>query len=167
PCAVWLAQPQHEPQCKVIVAAVDASPHDDAHGKLNRRILEIGCELAKQERSKLLVCYVWSLYGAEMLSHRLPEQEFARLTAHNRKQHLESFEKLLAEFKLHATGPSAHMLEGEPSLEIPALCHREGADLLLCGTVARQGIPGLLIGNTAERIISRVDCSILALTPQS
>ena len=33
------------------------------------------------------------------------------------------------------------------------------------GTVARTGIPGLLIGNTAETILQRVDCSVLAVKP--
>jgi hypothetical protein len=31
------------------------------------------------------------------------------------------------------------------------------------GTVSRTGIPGLFIGNTAEKILYRVDCSVLAV----
>jgi universal stress protein E len=165
PCAIWLTHPEHEPESKTMVATVDASPNDSEHADLNRRILEVACELSNKQRSKLLVCYVWNLYGSDMLRHRLPEKEFHALMDHNRKQHLESFEKLLAEYNLHATGPEARMLEGEPSLAIPDLCHNERADLLVCGTVGRKGIPGLLIGNTAERIISKVKCSILALPP--
>jgi hypothetical protein len=34
------------------------------------------------------------------------------------------------------------------------------------GTIGRSGVPGLLIGNTAERMLSAVDCSILALKPE-
>jgi universal stress protein E len=165
PCSVWLAQAEHEVECKSIVAAVDASPDDAAHAKLSRRILQIGQQLAVRERGKLHVCYVWGLYGSEMLKHRLPESEYEMLVAHNRKQHTESFEKLLSEFELHATSPNAHILEGEPSSVIPTLCEEQQADLLICGTVARHGISGLLLGNTAERIIRRVDCSILAVTP--
>jgi nucleotide-binding universal stress UspA family protein len=33
------------------------------------------------------------------------------------------------------------------------------------GTVARIGIPGLLIGNTAETILDQLDCSVLAVKP--
>ena len=33
------------------------------------------------------------------------------------------------------------------------------------GTVGRTGIPGLLIGNTAETILQQVDCSVLAIEP--
>jgi nucleotide-binding universal stress UspA family protein len=59
------------------------------------------------------------------------------------------------------------LIEGEPSQAIPAFCKEQEADLLICGTVARHGIRGLLLGNTAERIVNRIDCSILALTPQA
>ncbi len=165
PCAIWLANTEHEPDCKVIVATVDASPGDEPHRRLNQQIMRTATSLAARERAKLLVCYVWSLYGAEMLSHRMPASEFQGLLEFNRQQHRESFEALLSEYDLHANGPSARMLEGEPSSAIPEFCKKEQADLLICGTVARRGIPGLLLGNTAERIVNRVDCSILAVTP--
>ncbi len=34
------------------------------------------------------------------------------------------------------------------------------------GTVARSGIPGFMVGNTAEKILNRVDCSVMALKPK-
>jgi len=33
------------------------------------------------------------------------------------------------------------------------------------GTVGRSGIKGVLLGNTAERILDRCDCSILTVKP--
>ncbi len=39
-------------------------------------------------------------------------------------------------------------------------------DLIVMGTVGRVGIPGLLIGNTAERILGDMSCSVLAVKPQ-
>ncbi len=38
-------------------------------------------------------------------------------------------------------------------------------DLIVMGTVARTGIPGLLIGSTAASILQRVNCSVLAVKP--
>ena len=38
-------------------------------------------------------------------------------------------------------------------------------DLIVMGTVARTGIPGLIIGNTAESTLSQIHCSVLAVTP--
>ncbi|HVS10740.1 MAG TPA: universal stress protein [Planctomycetota bacterium] len=40
-----------------------------------------------------------------------------------------------------------------------------GSDLLVLGTVARTGIAGVLIGNTAEEILDRIACSVLVVKP--
>jgi len=39
------------------------------------------------------------------------------------------------------------------------------ADIVVMGTVARTGISGLLIGNTAEAILDQLTCSVLAIMP--
>lgn len=167
PCPIWLVQPEHEPSCKKIMACVDAIAHNESHQKLNSRILSVATGLAKLERCTLIVAYVWNLYGADMLRNRLPQAEYDELVALNRKQHQASFEELLSAFGLHATGPEARLIEGEPSLAIPETCDCEGVDLLICGTVARSGLSGLMLGNTAERIVDRVHASVLALTPEA
>jgi nucleotide-binding universal stress UspA family protein len=33
------------------------------------------------------------------------------------------------------------------------------------GTVSRTGVAGLLIGNTAEKLLQKVNCSVLAVKP--
>ena len=165
PCPLWLIRPEHEPVTKKIIASVDATPDNEEHAKLNQQILTTAIELAKAERCTLIVTYVWNLYGADMLRSRLPASEYDALLLHNKRQHQAGFEELLTSFGLHATGPEARMIEGEPSLAIPDLCTGEDADLLICGTVARHGLAGIMLGNTAERILNRVDCSVLAVTP--
>ena len=39
------------------------------------------------------------------------------------------------------------------------------ADLVVMGTVARTGIPGYIVGNTAEMILSQIACAVLAVKP--
>jgi nucleotide-binding universal stress UspA family protein len=58
------------------------------------------------------------------------------------------------------------MEEGFPGEVIPAVACRERIDLIVMGTVARVGIPGLFIGNTAERTLDHVDCDILVIKPK-
>jgi nucleotide-binding universal stress UspA family protein len=41
-----------------------------------------------------------------------------------------------------------------------------GIDVLVMGTVCRAGIPGFIIGNTAERVLDAVDCSVLVVKPE-
>ena len=40
-----------------------------------------------------------------------------------------------------------------------------GVDLIVMGTVARSGISGALMGNTAESVLDRIGCAVLAVKP--
>jgi universal stress protein E len=42
---------------------------------------------------------------------------------------------------------------------------REGEQSVLARAAERAGVPGLLIGNTAESVLNAVDCSVLTLKP--
>jgi universal stress protein E len=53
-----------------------------------------------------------------------------------------------------------------PERMIRGLVEKLRPDLLVMGTVSRKGIAGFLMGNTAERLLERVDCSILAVKPE-
>jgi len=63
-------------------------------------------------------------------------------------------------------GVQRHLLLGPPEQVIPQIAEREGIELIVMGTVARTGIPGLLIGNTAERILDGVACDVLTIKPE-
>ena len=52
-----------------------------------------------------------------------------------------------------------------PETALQQLVAAEGVDVLVMGTVARGGLDGLLIGNTAERMLRTLTCSILAVKP--
>ena len=49
---------------------------------------------------------------------------------------------------------------------IPKLAHEKQVDLIVMGTVCRTGIGGFFIGNTAEKILQDVDCSVLTVKPE-
>jgi len=59
-----------------------------------------------------------------------------------------------------------HLEEGRAGVVIPAVARRERINLIVMGTLGRVGIPGLLIGNTAERTLDHVDCDVLAIKPR-
>jgi nucleotide-binding universal stress UspA family protein len=58
-----------------------------------------------------------------------------------------------------------YMLKGEAGNLIPALATEKEVELIIMGTVSRTGIAGLLIGNTAEKVLRQVDCSVLTVKP--
>ena len=61
--------------------------------------------------------------------------------------------------------PKTHLVKGRAQREIPALVEKIEADLVVMGTVARTGIPGFFMGNTAETILNQINCSVLAIKP--
>jgi universal stress protein E len=65
-----------------------------------------------------------------------------------------------------AVEPHVHVGPGPAADEILACVDEVDPDLVVMGTVSRTGVPGLLIGNTAEKLLDRLDCSLLAVKPQ-
>ena len=58
-----------------------------------------------------------------------------------------------------------HLVKGPAHKEIPIVAKQIEADLVVMGTVARTGVPGFIMGNTAETILNQVECSVLAIKP--
>jgi universal stress protein E len=68
----------------------------------------------------------------------------------------------------HLKQPIAlHLVDGTgfPDDSILRFIHDYRIDLLVMGTIARSGLPGIMIGNTAERLLPEVACSVLAVKP--
>ena len=58
----------------------------------------------------------------------------------------------------------AHQLvQGDPATEIIKLAKAEHADLIVLGTHGRTGISRLLMGSTAEEVMRRAPCPVLAV----
>ncbi|GAL17372.1 universal stress protein family 1 [Vibrio maritimus] len=59
-----------------------------------------------------------------------------------------------------------HHLHGRADDLIPKCVRERDVDVLVMGTVARTGISGFVIGNTAENVLQSIHCSLVALKPQ-
>ena len=57
-------------------------------------------------------------------------------------------------------------IKGGARKEVPTLAKRLQVDCIVMGTVARTGVRGFIMGNTAETILEQIDCSVLAIKPQ-
>ena len=63
-------------------------------------------------------------------------------------------------------GPTPRLERGAPEDVIEAQCKALDADVVVMGTVARTGLSGVFIGNTAENIINSLDRSVVAVKPE-
>ena len=60
-----------------------------------------------------------------------------------------------------AFSPKMVLIHEDPKIAIPEYVKEVNAEILAMGTVARRGVGGLFIGNTAEEILNRVSCSVV------
>ena len=180
PCPVWLVKPSSATTNKRILAAVDAG-EDYRQAELGARralsleILGVAGSLALSEFAELHVVHVWDAIGESAMRGvfmRRPENEVQAYVGHVRSEHAASLNRLMdeatAKLGKEAVGflkPQIHLLKGWAQKEVPVLAQELDVDLVVMGTLGRTGIPGLIMGNTAEAILSQLDCSVLAIKP--
>ena len=90
----------------------------------------------------------------------------AEIDRSNEKEHSNWLDELLAKVPLDDLKVQRHLLEGDASDLVPRLALEKGIDVIVMGTVCRAGVPGLFIGNTAERVLRQVSCSVLTVKPE-
>ncbi|SDJ16564.1 Nucleotide-binding universal stress protein, UspA family [Ferrimonas sediminum] len=181
PCPLWIIKPQAPKPCRVILAAVDV---DDGHPlhemasreALNRQLLEMASSLALAESAELHIIHVWEApaesamrNGAFMRARETEVDAYVRQVRRQRSANLESLMRKLeagiGADALQYISPKVHLIKGEACQEIPALSQQIDADLVVMGTVARTGVSGFIMGNTAEAVLGQIQCSVLAIKP--
>jgi nucleotide-binding universal stress UspA family protein len=167
PCPVWIIKPGDRMKTGGVMAAVDPDPFDKKRSSLNAKIMELASSLALMEGSEFHAVHAWKLYAERMLVARggLSYEEVEKLARAVRAEHKEWLGKLVERYAPDTPPSRVHMLKGEADMLIPQAAKRNRIDLIVMGTVSRAGIGGLLIGNTAEKILRQVDCSALVVKP--
>ncbi|MDA7979006.1 MAG: universal stress protein [Pirellulales bacterium] len=164
PCALWLTKPGQTEPAERVMAAVDATPEDEDHGKLNFRILQLASEVCVKKED-LHAVYVWEVFGESIFKAKMPEDEFQTLEQEFRERNATSFNRVLEPHGLSLESPNVAMHHGDPVNVIPQSLASNSIDLLVMGTVAREGIPGMLLGNTAEALVDKIKCGLLTIHP--
>ena len=59
-----------------------------------------------------------------------------------------------------------HVKFGAPEKVIASVATREKADTVVIGSMARKGLKGKLVGNTAEKLTSHLHTDVLIISPQ-
>jgi len=61
--------------------------------------------------------------------------------------------------------PQLHLIKGDAKHIVPTKARELNVDLIIMGTIAGTGISGFIMGNTAESILTQIDCSVLTIKP--
>lgn len=168
-CPLWLSRPiaDHRGEMKVAVA-IDPDITQDNERDLALRLLRLARALADDCSGELHVVSCWDFANESYLRNnpwiRVTPEELAGMVEEERSGHHRALSGLIEAAGIEGR-TRVHHLRGQPEKRIPAFVDEEGVDILVMGTLARTGIPGFVIGNTAENIVQKLACSVLALKP--
>jgi universal stress protein E len=154
PCPVLVVKPGSSPTPAVIVAATDRS-------EVGRQVVDVAASIAERCESVLHVVHAIQIdFEAQMSGDAardaLIREQRAAFETEVAEQAAAAGFKGQVECHAGVTCPSRGVLEAEKQLQ---------PDLIVMGTVARTGLPGVVLGNTAERLLGTLDTSLLVVKP--
>lgn len=149
--AAWVKEP-------VILAAIDALHENQA--ALNQRILEEAAGLTQILGGSLDIV-VAHPFVQPMIGPNTVPVDFDRIRKEAEAEIKETVEHLAASQGVNYR--YLHIEEGTTAHAVGRAADQCNAEILVMGTVARTGIRGLLLGNTSETILYRVNCDVAVL----
>ncbi len=171
PCPVWVVKASRRKKYQRILAAVDTTSDfpDPEQESLNPLNLQLAGSVVKTHKSVLHVVQVCSVYGEGYMSVRggVSDKLINKLRSFARQQYTAQVNKLLAAVDLEGVTVEKHLPRStDIAKSIVSLAKSQKIGLLVMGTVCRTGVTGFLIGNTAEKVMNKVDCSVLTVKPE-
>ncbi|WP_233421938.1 universal stress protein [Ruegeria profundi] len=139
---------------------------------LNRRVVDAACMIANTPDAEVTVLHACNAIGESMIwafssgsDSRMSADRCVNEILNARQQAMDRFlDQTRAEI-----GPRPRLVprlsKGSPEIVLHEQSHKVGADVVVLGTVARTGLSGVFIGNTAEDIINSLECPVLAVKP--
>ncbi len=169
PCPVWLTRPisRHRGEMKIAVAIDPHSMAPEGHD-LSLRLLELSRSLADTCSGELNIISCWDYEFEEYLRGnvwiKVSDDELIRTAHAAQSEHRAGLESIVKKSGIQGK-LQVHHVRGRADQMIPKYVADREIDILVMGTVARTGIHGFIMGNTAENIVQKLGCSLLALKP--
>jgi universal stress protein E len=161
-CPVWLLKPRIDNNASLdVLAATDLS-------EVGEDVLGIGVALGQSLPVRLNVLHVVDNdLDRHMARTGVSEEELAEYRRKSKEEAEATLHEQLAmtDYRTVAMGVQTHIAEGAADGCILSAIGELDIDLLIMATSGRGGIPGMLFGNTAERLLPELPCSILAIKP--
>jgi universal stress protein E len=141
-----------------VLAAIDAA--DEAHAALSREILRTAARLAAPTRAPLHLVTAYPDLG-QRFDELQVASDFRGLKRSMRESRRNTLSGLCAELEINAA--EIHVLEGRAGPVIARLADALQPRLTVLGTAARRGLAKLVIGNTAEDLMSRLPGDLVSV----
>jgi universal stress protein E len=140
-CPVLLVKTDQPDPARPVLAAVDIKAKDAPHQKLTETVIEYAKAVAAVTGAEL---HAVNAYQGEMNFVHPPD--LAKRLGIERRQ--------------------AHVGNSAPEDLITEIAGKLGTPLVVIGSLARRGMSGAVVGNTAERILDQIQSDILCIIRQ-
>lgn len=157
PAPVWSVSPLSPAPPARILVATDLSPAAD-------RATELAVAIAGMAAAEVRVLHACQV----PISLQLSEGRVDRGVIDAKRRDLQSraIQHIRGTLGPHeGVHVQIHVVCDSPIRAIEHDVEEHRADLVALGTVSRGGIPGFVIGNTAERLLRRIETSVLTVKP--
>lgn len=162
PCPVLLVKDHAWPLQGNILAAVNAGSEQDHHLSLNQRVINSAQHLAGMLNASTHLVNAYP--GTPVnIAIEIPEFNPQEYNSTMKRHHINAIAGLAQQFDID--DKHCHVLEGMPEDIIPATAKELDAGMVVIGTIGRTGLSAAIIGNTAEHVIDRLNCDVLAVKP--
>lgn len=167
PSAVWLVADADSPTYNRVMACIDTSTDHEVDAQLNARIYELASKVSRQHQARSSIVQAWRMDAESVLKGRIPEKDFKEMLEQRPEYIDQLFNDFLSLLDHTSSDDDVHLFKGELAEAIPKFAMENDVDLIVMGTVADSGLSGMVIGSTAERILNDVNCSVLAVKPDT
>lgn len=147
-----------------LLACIDATSTDDGHKRINDNILTFAENLADHFATDLHIVNAYPLVNVAFAM--VPEVTAPDdLHQYVQEQHEEASRQWADKYNVNRE--QVHVREGAPEIVVSELADSIDADLVVIGSIGRSGFSGMLIGNTAELLLDKIQCDILVIKPEN
>ncbi len=162
PCPVLVAKIRPKVSPINILAATDFKPAGE-------EAMRMAIAMARQINARLHILHV-----VEYPLDRIWSTGLANTREHEYHKRVRADAERIIAAQLKTTGAAAlgdqvaiHLADGSgiPDVAIQHFLQVNNIHLLVMGMIGRTGIPGIVMGNTAERLLPEINCSLLAIKP--
>lgn len=150
PCPIWAVKPEPAERKKIMVGIHFDEKVKDRNEALNQELLRLATMFKSDSTHEIHLVNIAS-----------------KITATQREQQALDLERFTQEIADPDLKVIVHVLEGDVTNVLPDYAKKNSIALLVLGMLSRTGLKGFFIGNTAEKILGDIDCSVLTVKPKS
>ncbi len=161
PCPVWVTKPglREEKELDILVA--------DDLGDVGFRCLALAIKGGQYFPTRTHVLHVIEGESSGWFQSKIDPEKLAAYQQQKKAEVEQKIEERLSQldYRTLQLGVQVYIAFGAPDQQILNVIKEHDIDVLIMGTKVRTGLGGMFIGNTAERLLPQIPCSLLAVKP--